>query len=158
MVFDSDDRNLITAELGGTVRRWAVNTGHQRNIWKILPLPGRRVGPIGLDFYGETLATVDLGDTPIKLWDTQKLWDADSAQPIPSATLTGHTDDIEAAAFSRNGLLATASKDGIVRMWDLKLDSVANRFCRIIGTTSEEQKEQLRSFVLFGFSGDLICG
>lgn len=162
VAFSSDDRTLITVEARGIVRWWAVHTGQLQSAPKIFTFPGKSVRVIGLDFDGKTLATIDEGDTAIKLWDMDSVQrDMDSVQRRPSATLTGYNDDINAVTFSRNRwnnrLLATVSKDGIVRIWDLDPGSVTTRFCRIIGMTGEEQKKQLRSFVSSGFSDDLTC-
>ncbi len=154
MMFTSDDRILITTDLDGTVQRWEVDTGQLLSTQEISSLPGGRVRPIGLNFHGK-LATIDEseGGSAIKLWDTV------SAQPIPWATLTGHADRINDAALSRDGrLLATVSKDGTVRIWDLDPVSVTNRLCRIIGTVSEEQKDRWGSFVSSGFPDKPACG
>lgn len=48
------------------------------------------------------------------------LWNGETGSPL-GMPLTGHADDIEHLAWSPNGeRLASASKDGTVRLWDVK--------------------------------------
>jgi len=49
--------------------------------------------------------------------DTVKLWDSQTGEQL--LTLTGHTADVDGVAFSPSGdLLASASWDGTIKIWD----------------------------------------
>jgi WD40 repeat protein len=137
MVFSSDGHTLVTASNDGTVRRWKADTGQLINTVTITTLlPGERFSQMVFSSDRRTLATTSNDDTTTKLWnlDHQEL----------SATLTGHTNLINAAAFSRDGgLLATISDDGTVRLWDLDPDWVTTRLCHIIGTPTEAEWKRL---------------
>ncbi len=58
--------------------------------------------------------------------------------------LTGHTSSVFGVAFSPDGhTLATTSDDGTARFWDPDVGRVNDRLCRIIGTVSRTQWDQL---------------
>src|SRR5262249_8094949 len=65
---------------------------------------------------------------------TVRLWDVGTG--MPTATLTGHTDQVNAVAFSPDGhTLATTSNDGTLRLWDAgySLPTASARICALIG-------------------------
>lgn len=76
---------------------------------------------------GRTLATASDDDTA-------RLWDVGTHQLL--ATLTGHTNNVNAVAFSPNGTLVTGSTDHTIRLWTLDATQVTDRLCHIIGPTS----------------------
>src|SRR5262245_36546748 len=41
-----------------------------------------------------------------------------AAQEVKPTVLEGHTNTVKAVAFSKDGLLASASADGTIRLWD----------------------------------------
>ncbi len=51
---------------------------------------------------------------------TARLWDADTGRPIVS--LVGHSNWVHGIAFSKQGLVASASADRTVRIWKPNLD------------------------------------
>ncbi|HKR48222.1 MAG TPA: WD40 repeat domain-containing protein [Pseudonocardiaceae bacterium] len=60
------------------------------------------------------------------------------------ATLTGHTDTVNAVVFSPDGqTLATGSADHTIRLWTLDPTRVADRLCHITGVPSREDWARL---------------
>jgi WD40 repeat protein len=77
-------------------------TGHTAEVMSVAVDPGSRV-----------LATTG-SDKSVRLWDI-----ANPQRPAAIATLSGHTDAVNSVAFGPD-LLATASNDGTVRLWNLR--------------------------------------
>jgi RNA polymerase sigma factor (sigma-70 family) len=117
VAFAPDGRMLATAGGDGAVRLWDTTTGQQ-----VRALAERRVPVLSVAFSpdGKVLAVAVGG------WDAAteprrdaevKLLDVGTGQLL--ATLRGHTDPVVAVVFSPDGrLLATASWDGTIKLWE----------------------------------------
>ena len=72
--------------------------------------------PLALSVKGTLLATASKGfngeGCEVREWDLRK-----DTMPILKRTLKGHAQDATGVVFLKNGLLASASKDGTVRLW-----------------------------------------
>lgn len=135
MAFNAESNRLVTASINGAVQKWEVTTGNSIGP----PLSsGEHSYPVALSPDGSILATTSNDDTTTKLWSTD-----DDSQLRPIATLAGHTDRIDAAAFRDSHFLATASADRTVRLWDLDTNRVTDHLCRIVGAVTEEQWKKL---------------
>jgi WD40 repeat protein len=87
------------------VQLWEPQQGTKLGI---LQTAGEAIGSLAFSANGRLLA-VGAGNT-VTLWDV--------AAQQPAAALTGHNGSISALAFSPDGLtLASASADGLVRLW-----------------------------------------
>jgi WD40 repeat protein len=94
-----------------TARIWNAQTGELEQTLGD-GLTGHTLGLTSVAFSpdGKLVATGSLDDLAI-VWDA-----ADSGQPL--TTMVGHQADVTDVAFGPRGLLATASRDGTVRLWD----------------------------------------
>jgi WD40 repeat protein len=125
LIFTPDGKTLITGGADKVVKVWDVESGKVRDTF-----PGQKVEPlmealsVALAPDGKTIAwgTYKFGDAKnvgfqapaiglIKIWDMEAKKERD--------TLKGHTGAVWSVVFSKNGkLLATASDDKTIRLWD----------------------------------------
>jgi eukaryotic-like serine/threonine-protein kinase len=105
--FSADDSLVATGGWDRSVRVWSSDSGkplgklegHTADVWAVDFAPS-----------GHVLASVG-EDHDVRLWDASQM------KELP--LLEGHTGTIYALGFSKNGLLATAGRDGTVRLWDV---------------------------------------
>jgi WD40 repeat protein len=73
---------------------------------------------VALSSDGEFLAAADGKDNSIKIWRlVPGLFNHQTIQVQPFRVLTGHTDRILKVSYRQDGVLASASQDGTIRLW-----------------------------------------
>ena len=119
-VFSPDGKTLATQTLDPTLyptlKLWDVTTWR-----KLSSLEGYGAYYGAVAFSppdGSMLAVPDNNDLVVTLWDTSTLRDGRGDAPL--ATFTGHSQQINAVAFSHDGaILASGSSDTTIILWDL---------------------------------------
>ena len=105
-----DGTTIAAAESSGGVRLWNTQTGKSLSVLAIAEF--QAADRLAWSSDGRKLAASGLPGTSLAVWDLSTR----EAQIIP----TGHNDEINGLAYSRDGRwLATASTDETVRIWDL---------------------------------------
>lgn len=108
--FSKDGKFLVTASLDNTVRVLRVNTVEESV--EQVGCEQHKDGVVAVKFSGEKIATASLDATA-------HLWNMDSNGNISSWKSLQHKSPVVAIDFSSGGdYLATASADGIVKIWD----------------------------------------
>jgi WD40 repeat protein len=116
-VFSPDGKTLATQTLNPKILKlWEVATWQE-----LISLEGYGAYYGAVAFSppdGSMLAVPNNNDLAVTLWDTSAL--RDGRKDTPLATFTGHSQQINAVAFSHDGaILASGSSDTTIILWDL---------------------------------------
>jgi WD40 repeat protein len=118
VVFSPDGGTLASTGYDGTVRLWDVtNRAAPRPLGQPLVAADGTVYSVAFSPDRRILASGGSSPDPeVHLWDIRHR----SAPHLASRWLTGHTDGILSMSFSPSGhTLATASRDGTIRLWSI---------------------------------------
>jgi WD40 repeat protein len=114
LAFSPDGQWLASGSEDRTARLWDVGTGQH-----VLTLPGHQDDVVSVAFVGtEGHHRIATGDRTgeVRLWDIDSIGEREEL-----ITLRGHEQPVSSLAFSTDGrLLATASWDNSIRLWDLQ--------------------------------------
>jgi WD40 repeat protein len=111
VAFSPDGQTIASGDYANKVRLWQASNGRE-----IKTLTGHTSRVLSVKFSpdGKTLASGSV-DATIKLWDMA----AGASQAKLRSTLRGHSAEVQALAFFRDGVLASTSIDRTVRLWDV---------------------------------------
>ncbi|ODQ64640.1 WD40 repeat-like protein, partial [Nadsonia fulvescens var. elongata DSM 6958] len=114
--FSKKGNVLFSASLDGSVRAWDLI--RYRNFRTFTAQDRRQFSSLAIDPSGEIVCAGSLDDFDINVWSVQ------TSQLLD--TLIGHTGPVSSLSFgNENGMLASASWDRTVRVWDIFSRSVS---------------------------------
>ncbi len=116
LAFAPDGKTLATGGDDGAVRLWDVASGKETRRIEGL---GKRVGCLAFSADGKMLATGGAYMLPAAL----RLWDPATGKELPALPESGPTIGLTCSPDGK--LLAAASEDGTVRLWDVARRTLA---------------------------------
>jgi WD40 repeat protein len=115
-----DGKWFASGSKDNTVRLWEAATGRE-----LLNLAGN-IGVINSVAFSADSRTIAAGG----LSGGVKLWEVSTGRELPK--LSGHTEAVNAIAFNAAGVLASASNDRTIKLWDTSAAATASRELRTL--------------------------
>lgn len=113
MAIASFGRTFASSGGPSAIKLWDTITGKLSNTLSVPEVPGGGIRAIALSRDGWTLAHAMSGNSRLTVWDLRKR--------EVLYTLDGHSDVINAIAFSPDGqILASSSQDRTLKLWNLR--------------------------------------
>ena len=115
--FSSNGEVIATASDDRTVRVWKTDTAELLNNSEGEPLllqHRKAVRWVSSSPDGQTLATASTSDPTIQVWNLQKV---ETRYAASVRSLKAHESPVSAVEFSPNGIMASGSEGGTVKLW-----------------------------------------
>jgi WD40 repeat protein len=113
VAFSPDQRWLASASIDGKIKIWNFGNGREE---RTLPAQFKQAFSVAFSRNGRWLATG--GTTPgVDGQSLIKVWDVATWSEI--CTLTGHSSEVNAMQFNRDGSLLASASDDTVIVWDV---------------------------------------